>query len=104
MFSEDTLWWIMERQQLTMLALGGAFSHIVGRKVSVGEGKGSAHNTSDIELSLSCEGAFGAGTLIRMCGMPWARRRREHAMLAPMRLKNLKGVVHGVCRSIPRLR
>jgi len=82
----------------------GILSHIVGRRVSVGEEKGSSYDPVDIELSLSCEGAFGAGTLVGMGGMPRTRGRRDYAMRAPMRLKDLKGVVHGERRSIPRLR
>lgn len=87
------------------LRLGYSRSHIVGRKVSVGEGKGSSYDSVDIELSLSCEGAFGAGTLIGMGSLPRAwGRRREYTMRAPMRLEDLKGVVHGERRWVPRLR
>lgn len=77
-------------------------SHLVGSKASVGDGKGSAYNSIPIKLSLSCEGAFGAGNLIGMGSLPGAKRgrRREEAMGAPKRFEDRKGVIHWECRSI----
>lgn|SRR5258706_458924 len=77
-------------------------SHIVRFRARLGEGKGSAYNPVEIKLSLSCEGAFGAGTLIGMGGMPGTRgrRRREDATRAPMRFEDRKGVFHWECSSI----
>lgn len=71
-------------------------SHIVGYKISVGDGKRRSYNSVGIKLSLTCEGAFGAGTLIGMGVMPRprGRRRGEQAMLAPMRFEDRNGVFH----------
>jgi hypothetical protein len=82
-----------------MLDCGWELSHLV---VAVGEGQGSSYSTVEIELSLSCEGAFGTGALIGMGGMPRARGRggKAQAMRAPMRLKALKGDIHGEIRLI----
>ena len=76
-------------------------SHLGGVKGSVGDGDGDVYNSVDTKLSLSYEGASGAGNLIGMGGISGARgvRGRYGSIRTPTRFEDRKGLFHWESRS-----